>query len=216
MNRFVDSAGTGVKVCGVTSALQAEQLVNLGVDALGFNFWPKSKRYLAPDQAGWTRLLKDVVTRVAVLVNPSDDLVRQVIDLDAVDMLQLHGDETPERVAQVAGLGLPVIKAIQVKDASTLDSVNDYALRVVLLDSYNPGEYGGEGRTFPWELAKHAVERYHERRIILAGGLTPQNVAHAVKGVRPAAVDVASGVEASPGIKDMDKVRAFVDAVRNA
>ncbi len=217
MSGYFDNGVTGVKICGITSADLAVAIVEAGADALGLNFWPKSKRYVSPQTAApWARELRGTVTRVAVLVNADDELVRQVIDLEVVDLLQLHGDESPARVAEIAKLGLPVYKALQVKDASTLDLVPEFAGRAVLLDSYNPGEYGGEGRTFPWGLAQGAVARFTERRVILAGGLTPENVAAAVRGVRPAAVDVASGVESAPGVKALGKVRAFIEAVRLA
>jgi phosphoribosylanthranilate isomerase len=205
----------GVKVCGILTAAQADGIISAGVDAVGLNFWPKSKRYIAPQDAQWAKDLAGVVLRVAVLVNPEDELIAQVASL--VDVIQLHGDETSQRCEHIAQMGLPVIKALQVKDEAVLASIRDYAAaEAVLLDSYNPGQYGGEGRSFPWELAVRAVRGYPDRPIILAGGLTPENVAEAVGGVMPAAVDVASGVESSPGVKDMEKVRDFIQQVRSA
>jgi phosphoribosylanthranilate isomerase len=206
-----------VKICGVTSATQAEQIAALGADAIGLNFWARSKRYLCPPEAaGWAPTLRQAVTVVGVFVNATDDELKAVVDAGLVDVLQLHGDETADRVAEVMGLGLPVIKAIQVQDAAALRQIAAHPTSLILLDSYNPVHYGGEGKAFPWELAADAVRQFADRRIILAGGLTPQNVAEAIRGTCAQAVDVASGVERSPGDKDLEKVAAFIHAVRTA
>jgi len=157
-------------------------------------------------------LLGGIVPRVAVTVNATDDELRRILDSEVVDLLQLHGDETPERVRSLAGQGLPVFKAVGVRDAASLESAGAYEGTTLLLDAYAPSDYGGTGETMDWALGAEAVTRFPDREIVLAGGLTPGNVASAVRQVRPAGVDDASGVESSPGVKDPDLVRRFVEA----
>ena len=206
-----------MKICGVTSREQAYAIAEAGADAIGLNFWPKSKRYIMPAAASlWAGEIKAMTTLVAVLVNPSPALLDDVIALDVVDVLQLHGDESPSEVARVMTLGLPVIKALQVRDRESLARLGDYPCETLLLDAYCPGLYGGEGKVFPWELFHEAKAMHPQRRFILAGGLTPDNVAQAIEQVQPAAVDVASGVEAAPGVKDMALVQQFIAAARAA
>ncbi len=204
-----------VKICGLTRADQALAIVQMGADALGLNFWDKSKRYIAPAAAAlWAPPLRPLTTLVAVLVNPSATLLDEVIDLNVVDILQLHGDESPDETARIMALGLPVIKALQVRDRASLASIGDYACDTILLDAYIPGLYGGEGKAFPWDLAIEAKQLFPQKHFLLAGGLTPENVALAVAQVHPAGVDVASGVESSPGIKDLEMVRRFIDGAK--
>ena len=213
---FPDPSKFSVKICGITSREQAEAIVSLGADALGLNFWPKSKRYLAPSKAAeCVEQVKGKAALVAVLVNATDDQLREIIDLGVIDVLQLHGDESPAECERVRGFGLPVIKALQVRDRESLQQIGDFAVcESILLDAYCPSLYGGEGKTFPWELAIEAKQRFAEKHFILAGGLTTANVNLAVTQVRPAAVDVASGVEASPGVKDLALVREFITQSR--
>lgn len=211
---FPDPTKFSVKICGITSHEQADAIADLGADALGLNFWPKSKRYLDPLTATWAPEMKQRLSLVAVLVNASDDEIRRIIDLDLVHVLQLHGDESPADCERIATFGLPIIKALQVRDRASLAQIGDFACRNILLDAYCPGTYGGEGKTFPWDLAIEAKQLFPDKRFILAGGLVAENVAQAVERVRPIAVDVASGVEASAGVKDLVKVRAFIRAAR--
>lgn len=214
---FPEPGRTRVKICGVTTEAQAGLIADLGADAIGLNFWPRSKRHLPlPNAMQWVPPFRTRLVLVGVVVNASDDEFRAIVDAGVVDVLQLHGDESPRRVAEVMKLGLPVIKALQVKDETSLGILGDYETPVMLLDSYNPGQYGGEGRAFPWELAVEAKLRHPEKRIILAGGLTPENVAEAIRGTHAAAVDVASGVESAPGLKDLVKVKAFIEAAATA
>ncbi|MBL9114388.1 MAG: phosphoribosylanthranilate isomerase [Verrucomicrobiaceae bacterium] len=216
MTPFYQLGRIGVKICGITSQRQAEDIIAAGADAIGFNFWPKSKRYISIQHAKWAADLTGAM-RVAVVVNATDDELDQIVQCGLVDAIQLHGDETPERCEQVVQMGLPVIKALQVRDESVLDWIPAYrSAQAVLLDSYNPGQYGGEGRTFPWHLGSLAVRRFQDLPVILAGGLVPENVGEAVSGVYPAAVDVASGVETSPGVKDLEKVSQFIQQVHMA
>jgi phosphoribosylanthranilate isomerase len=213
---FPDPQHLGVKICGITQEQQARQIIALGADALGINFWPKSKRYLpVAEAAAWLPGLKDTTTLVAVLVNPEPALLDQLLNLSLVHILQLHGDESPALVADLLDRGVSVIKALQVRDQESLKQIGDFDCETILLDAYNPGLYGGTGHQFPWELAALARETYPEKRFILSGGLTAANVRQAVLQTHPAAVDVASGVESSPGIKDLAQVREFIEQARS-
>jgi phosphoribosylanthranilate isomerase len=211
-----DPDRVAVKICGITRGDEAHAIVAAGANALGINFWPRSKRYIALEAAlPWLRELAGTVPRVAVTVNATDDELRALHESGAIDWIQLHGDETPERVRSLTEQGLPVFKALGVKDRAMLETAAAFASPTLLLDAYAPNEYGGSGETMDWSLGAEAVRLWTDRQIVLAGGLTPKNVAEAVRQVHPAAVDVASGVESSPGRKDLDKVRAFIEAVRS-
>ncbi|MEC5129250.1 phosphoribosylanthranilate isomerase [Verrucomicrobiales bacterium BCK34] len=204
---------TAVKVCGVRTGEQALAVVDAGADALGINFWPKSKRFISLEEAlPWLLELKGVVPRVAVTVNATDDELRELYESGGLDWLQLHGDETPDRVESLIQQGLPVFKALGIKDEAMLEAAADFPGGTLLLDAYAPVEYGGSGETMDWSLGAKAVRQWPDRQIVLAGGLTPENVAAAIRQVRPAAVDVASGVESSPGVKDLELVKQFVEA----
>lgn len=206
-----------VKICGITSGSQAQEIVAAGADAIGINFWPRSKRYISLEAAlPWLCELSGLVPRVAVLVNPEDDEMQRLLDSGAIDWLQLHGDETPDRVRSLTQQGWPVFKALGVRDTGSLEQAATFPGRTLLLDAYAPVEYGGSGHTMDWSLGATAVNEWPDRQIILAGGLTPENLKDAISQVRPAGVDVASGVEASPGVKDLDKVRAFIEAAQSA
>lgn len=204
---------TAVKVCGVRTGEQALAVVDAGADALGINFWPKSKRFISLEEAlPWLLELKGVVPRVAVTVNATDDELRELYESGGLDWLQLHGDETPDRVESLIQQGLPVFKALGIKDEAMLEAAADFPGGTLLLDAYAPVEYGGSGETMDWSLGAKAVRQWPDRQIVLAGGLSPENVAAAIRQVRPAAVDVASGVESSPGVKDLELVKQFVEA----
>ena len=212
---FPDPQRLGVKICGVTQEQQARDIVALGADALGINFWPKSKRYVPlKNAAAWLPSLRTELTLVAVLVNPDAELVDSLLDQSLVHVLQLHGDETPAQVEALLHRGVPVIKALQIRDRDSLRQIGEYPGESVLLDAYNPGVYGGTGHTFPWELALIAKEEFPDKRIILSGGLTAANVRQAVQETHPGAVDVASGVESAPGVKDLALVRRFIEEAR--
>lgn len=212
-----DLGRVAVKICGITRGDEASAIVAAGADAIGINFWPGSKRFISLEEAEpWLRELADTVPRVAVTVNASDDELRQISDSGVIDWIQLHGDETPERVRSLTLQGLVVFKATGVRDAAMLDSVEVFDSLTLLLDAYAPGLYGGSGETLDWGLGAEAVRRWPHRQIVLAGGLTAGNVAAAIHQVRPAGVDVASGVESAPGRKDLELVRAFIEAARQA
>jgi phosphoribosylanthranilate isomerase len=203
---------TRVKICGITNADDAQDAVNAGADALGFNFYQKSPRYLTVAKA--TEITKKIslfVMRVGVFVNAPKEQVAEAIHECRLEMLQFHGEEQPEFCTQ---FGLISMKAFRILDAGSLEELKRYKTDAYLLDAWAPDEHGGTGKTFNWELAKEAQKL--GRPIFLAGGLTPENVAAAVRKVRQFGVDVSSGVESYPGKKDPAKVRAFINAVRKA
>lgn len=206
-----DPGNVAVKICGITNGVRAQEIVATGADAIGVNFWPESKRYVAlEDAAPWLRDLEDTVPRVAVTVNATDDELFALRDSGVIDFIQLHGDESPDRVRTLTRQGLAVFKAIGIRDRGMLASAKDFDSPTLLLDAYAPTDYGGTGEKMDWTLGAEAVQMWPDRQIVLAGGLTPDNVADAVRQVNPAGVDVASGVESEPGVKDLDKVRAFI------
>ena len=209
------SSPPAVKICGITQEPQAREIVALGADALGINFWPKSKRYLPVEQAAkWLPGLLAETALVAVMVNPERALLDRLLAEGLVHILQLHGDEPPAEVGRLMEAGANVIKALQVRDRESLAQIGEYPCETLLLDAYNPGLYGGTGETFPWDLAVMAQEQFPDKKILLSGGLTAENVREAVRQTRPAAVDVASGVESAPGVKDLGLVRRFIEQAR--
>ena len=194
-----------VKICGITNIEDALQAVAAGADALGFVFHPPSPRCVTPDQAGAIiRELPPFIQTVGLFVNTDLALVNETADRCGLDLVQLHGDEPPE---YCTGVQRRVLKAFRVRDEASLEPVRQYRVAGFLLDAWSPESYGGTGRTFNWEVAAE-VKRYGP--LVLAGGLTPENVRQAVELVKPYAVDVSSGVEAAPGKKDPDKVREFI------
>ncbi len=201
---------TFVKICGVTTLDDALACVDAGADAIGFNFWPRSKRHIAVDDAAKiAKRLPPNVRTVGVFVDPTAAQVTAAVASGAIDLVQLHGDETPEFCREFGGR---YIKAVRLRDASSLATLAQYPCDLVLVDADTPG-YGGSGQRADVGLACAAAAR---RRIILAGGLTPDNVAAAIAEVKPYGVDVAGGVEREPGVKDWIKVAAFVAAAKRA
>lgn len=212
---FLSPDTTSLKICGVTTAGDAAELVELGVHALGINFWPRSKRHLGPEAA--KPILRDCagkITRVGVFVNADSSLPLELLEKGFIDIAQFHGDETPDYCARFADAGLPFIKAIGVRNRNSLENAQDYRADAVLLDTPAPGIYGGTGETFDWSHAAEFVRNNPRIPVLLAGGITPENAADAISQARPAALDVASGAELSPGIKDFNKVRALLAATR--
>ncbi|MBN2507897.1 MAG: phosphoribosylanthranilate isomerase [Verrucomicrobia bacterium] len=201
-----------VKICGITSPDDALEAVEAGADALGFVFYDRSPRQVTLGQAATIiRRLPPLVAKVGVFVNPAAAWVRRAIAESGLDTLQFHGEESSDFCVQ---FGLKAIKAFRVSEAASLPTLLSYATDAWLLDSYVAGQHGGTGERFNWNLAIEA--KAHGRPLILAGGLTPANVAEAVRRVRPFAVDVSTGVERAPGEKDADKMRAFVAAAKTA
>ncbi len=212
--RFLAPSPPSLKICGVTLEGEAEELLEMGVDALGFNFWPQSKRYLNPTDATWLTGLAGRVLRVGVFVNcPPPDAIK-LIRQGAIDVVQLHGDEQPEDARPFADAGIPFIKAIGVDKSADLKRATEYGAAAILLDAPAPGLYGGTGKSFDWNLADAFRRRHPDLPVILAGGITPENAAAAIVSVHPAALDVASGAETSPGLKDFRKVAALLAAFR--
>jgi phosphoribosylanthranilate isomerase len=197
-----------VKICGITTLEDALTAINAGADALGFVFYSASPRHILPEQAAEIiRNLPPFVQTVGLFVDQELTVVNTTADQCSLDIVQLHGAETPEYCALVRRR---VIKAFRVKDISILDSLPRYQVSGYLLDAWSPVAHGGTGKTFNWEIAAEAVKR--GRCIILAGGLTPDNVAESIRLVCPYGVDVSSGVESAPGRKDAAKIKYFVES----
>lgn len=214
LRRWLGGGKTGVKICGITREQDAIAAVEAGVDALGFNFYPKSKRVVRlEDIAGWVAQLPPEVGRVAVVVQPSEGLLGELAASGLFHALQFHGGEAPEFCARWGGEFF--IKARPLSDGDSADAALADQAPGLLLDAHAPGEFGGTGRVIDWSLAARVVAEAG-RPVVLSGGLKPENVAEAVRQVRPVAVDTASGAESSPGIKDPTKMRALVGAVRDA
>jgi phosphoribosylanthranilate isomerase len=216
LSSFLSSHQCSLKICGVTTAEDARELVRCGVAALGVNFWPLSKRYISPDDAApWLREVSGAILRVGVFVNASIDFIAELHAQGCIDAAQLHGDESPDEMRQLSARGVPCIKAIGICDEDDLGKLVGYvAAKALLLDTAAPGVYGGTGATFDWSMAIEAMLRHPRMPILLAGGITPRNAAEAIAKVHPAAIDIASGGESAPGVKDFDKVRALQKIVR--
>jgi phosphoribosylanthranilate isomerase len=199
-----------VKICGVRTLEDALACAEAGADAIGFNFWPGSKRHITVDDAvAIARALPPALRRFGVFVDAPAAEVRRALAVGAVDTAQLHGDEPPQFCDQ---LGLRYVKAVRLRDAGSLAALDRYGGEWLLVDADAPS-YGGSGQRADWTLARAAAAR---RPILLAGGLTPENVAEAVRAVQPFGVDVAGGVERAPGAKDWKRVAAFVAAAKGA
>jgi phosphoribosylanthranilate isomerase len=205
---------TKVKICGVTNLEDALAAVEAGAEMLGFNFYRRSPRYVTPAEARRVvERLPEGVLAVGVFVNEEGpERVSELAAEAGVGAVQLHGAESPEYCARV---GCPMtIKALRVGEGFSAGSARAFATDAVLLDAYVAGEWGGTGRTFDWSVARDVREIVP--RLILAGGLTPENVAAAVTAVGPFAVDACSGVEVAPGRKSPALMRRFVEAARSA
>lgn len=204
-------ANTRVKICGITNVADALQAVEAGADALGFVFYSKSPRYVTPHEVQKIIAeLPPLVTTVGLFVNEPISRIRRTMAAARLDVVQLHGDEQPEDCLIEP---LRVIKALRIKDASSLKGAERFEVSALLLDAWSDESYGGTGLGFDWQLAKRLTGK---RPLILAGGLTLENIIDAVRQVKPYAVDVSSGVEAGPGKKDHQKVTEFICRVRNA
>jgi phosphoribosylanthranilate isomerase len=200
-----------VKICGITRHEDAELAASLGAWAVGFNFWDGSKRRCDPAvAAGIARALRRKVEPVGVFVNPTLDEVAQLAEGVGLTYVQLHGDEGPAFCAAVVQrTGARVIKALHIGSGADIRDAERFHTDFHLLDAAAGSAYGGTGRTWDWALA---TKRHTQVPVILSGGLTPENVADGIAAVRPWGVDVASGVESAPGIKDPAKVEAFIAA----
>jgi len=205
---------TKVKICGITRLEDAELALGHGAWALGFILWPSSKRYVEPAvAAGITRVVRRKVETVGVFVNQPLDEIAGAVDVLGLTHVQLHGDEGPSFCTAVAQrTGAKVIKALRIRHAADIRDSERYHTDFHLLDTGKAGSYGGTGETWDWSLVR---QRRAKVPLLLSGGLTPDNVADAIAAVRPWGVDVASGVEASPGVKDPAKLEAFFAAVQS-
>lgn len=199
-----------VKICGMTQLKDALFAVEQGVDAVGFIFYKKSPRAVT------MKTVREIITKlpplvdtVGVFVNESAERVNKIADYCGLDLVQLHGEESP---AFCRKIHRRVIKAFRVKDLQSIKQLEKFPVSGFLLDTFSDDLHGGTGKTFDWNLALPAKKM---GPVILAGGLTPRNILQAVRQVRPYGVDVCSGVEKSPGIKDLEKVRAFLKNIRS-
>ena len=209
-----------VKICGITNFEDAQAAIEAGADLLGFNFYSKSPRYVSPEVARsiveHIRSRNRVQTLVGVFVNSNLDEVQSILQTVKLDLAQLHGDESLEFLEQLKGYGFKALRPVSVKEA-VVNAVK-YAPRgsqapALLIDAYRKDQYGGTGQVGDWSIATRLAERYS---ILLAGGLTPENVAVAIRQVKPWGVDTASGVEVAPRRKDAAKMRAFVQMAKSA
>ena len=201
-----------IKICGITNLEDARLATDLGAHALGFIFYAKSPRWVRPDAAREIiQNLPPLIMTVGVFVNEEADTVREISETAGLDWIQLHGQESP---VYCRALMRRVVKGFRIRDTHSLTLLPDYreSVQAFLLDTYKTGTAGGTGETFDWTLARQAREL---GPIILAGGLTPVNVAQAIQVAQPAAVDVSSGVEAAPGKKDPGKLKRFIEIVKS-
>lgn len=200
-----------VKICGITNLSDALICAESGADAVGFILYPKSKRFVkAKEVRRITQNLPPFIFKVGVFVNEDPHAVLEILSYANLDFAQLHGDESPEECEYIGRER--VIKVFRLKSTDEVEKIEPYVgkIRALLLDTYSESSYGGTGKTFNWEIARAVKERFPQIPLILSGGLNPENVRDAIKEVNPYAVDVSSGVERAPGIKDREKVELFI------
>jgi phosphoribosylanthranilate isomerase len=194
-----------VKICGITNLEDAEQAIRCGADAVGFNFYEKSPRWIRPeDAAAIIQQLPEHISTIGVFVNASRKFIHDVITTAKLSAVQLHGNEGPDDLVDYE---VSVIKVFRVTKDFDVEVMRNYLVDAFLLDTYRKGMYGGTGQTFDWHIA---VKAKAYGRIVLSGGLNPDNIEAAVRFVQPYGVDVCSGVEAYPGKKNPTKVRDFI------
>ncbi len=215
LEQFLTPATPSLKVCGVTRRDDALALVDLGVDAIGANFWPQSKRHITPENATWLHEISGNILRVGVFVNqPAEDSL-ELWRAGWIDVIQLHGDEGPEHHEILASAGAPFFQAIAITPDGRPTAPLPAMASAVLLDAHAPGVYGGTGVVIDWHAARTLRDAHPEMPVILAGGITAENAAAAIAAVHPVALDTASGVESSPGVKDLEKTARLVAATRS-
>ena len=204
---------TRIKICGITNLDDGLEAIAAGVDALGFVFVPNTPRYITPPQAKLViKQLPPFITNVGLFVDSEIDEIEDIVNHCKLDAVQLHGNEPPEMCSYIR-LQTKIIKSFHVKNESQVlkNKIDNYRVDAYLLDTFIKGKAGGTGQTFDWRIAEGLGPR-----IILAGGLTPNNIGAAITQVQPYGVDVSSGIEKSPGKKDTGKIYSFVDQVRQA
>ncbi|MHC4626043.1 MAG: phosphoribosylanthranilate isomerase [Planctomycetota bacterium] len=199
-----------VKICGITNYEDARAAIDMGADLLGFNFFPKSPRFVTPEEAGdMVNRLPALIDTSGIFVNASIEQIRETMELCPLDWAQLHGDETPEFCRSLTSHNVKTMKAVRVRDEADIERAGDFFTDAVLLDAFHPDKYGGTGVTFDWSVVVHST-----KRVFLAGGINPDNAAAAVKlGVY--GIDVCSGIEAEPGKKDHKKMKELFDNIRH-
>jgi phosphoribosylanthranilate isomerase len=199
-----------VKICGITSYDDAVAAMDMGADLLGFNFFPKSPRFVTPEKAGEiVDRLPAFINTAGIFVNASIEQIRETRDSCSLDWIQLHGDESPEFCRSLISHNVKTIKAIRVRNQEDVEGAGTFFTDAVLLDAFHPDKYGGTGDTFDWSVIGDIG-----KRVFLAGGINPDNAAAAVKmGVY--GIDVCSGIEAEPGIKDHKKMKKLFDNIRH-
>lgn len=199
-----------VKICGITNYDDAAAALDMGADLLGFNFYPKSPRFIAPDRAAEIiNKLPAFIDLAGIFVNTSIDQIHETKNLCQLDWVQLHGDENPQFCRELLSHNVKVMKAIRIKDQTDIKKADDYFTDAILLDAFNPEKYGGTGLTFDWNIIGHIG-----KRVFLAGGINPDNAADAVKlGVY--GIDVCSGIESEPGKKDHKKMKKLFDNIKH-
>ena len=200
-----------IKICGITNLADAESSSALRIEYLGFNFYSKSPRYVEPEIA--KKIIannRQGLFNVGIFVDENPERVNELVQYCNLDLVQLHGSETPEYCDQI---DCETIKAFQVKDDTILSSIDKYRTDYILLDAHHPELKGGTGETFNWEIAQQVVAA--GKKIFLSGGLNAENIAQALSKIKPFAVDICSGAERTPGRKDPDKLQKLADIVRS-
>ena len=199
-----------VKICGITNYDDAVAAMDLGADLLGFNFYPKSPRFVTKERAAEIiSRLPGFIDTAGVFVNASIEEIHETNSVCQLDWVQLHGDEDPQFCRSLLSHNIKTMKAIRVKDQTDIESADRFFTDAILLDAFNPDKYGGTGLTFDWNIIGHI-----SKRVFLAGGVNPDNAAAAVKlGVY--GIDVCSGVEAEPGKKDHEKMKKLFENIRH-
>ena len=201
-----------IKICGITNVDDATWVASLGAEYLGLNFAKESKRKISLEKAQEiVKILPPYIEKVGLFVNEEPQAVEKVLDNCQLDLMQFHGEESPEYCQQFKGRA-KIIKAFRIQDAASLNQISQYQVDYYLLDAFVPGELGGTGASFNWDLAVQAKQ--FGRPIFLAGGLNPENVIGAIKKVEPFAVDVSSGVETSPRKKSVELMQTFIQNAR--
>lgn len=211
------TGGIFVKICGITNEPDALAAIEAGADALGFNLVPQSKRRIDLDAAaGWIGKLPKNIWRTAIVADPNWEDACRIGQLPFIDALQLHGNESIEFCRRLRVARIPFAKALPVSHSKSLGAIPDFFTDTIILDSASPEGFGGSGKVFPWKFAWQFAQKHRGMNVILAGGLTAENVAEAVSVVRPRGVDVTSGVEKKAGQKDHRLVKEFIEAARKA
>ena len=212
---LVKTGRVGIKICGIRTLDDAIRCIDLGADAIGLNFWNKSKRFVSRETVeSWVDKLDPNVERIGVFVNESYDVITSLIKDGIIHSIQLHGEEDDSFCRQFSD-EYKIIRATGIKDDDSVKRAKNILIETVLLDAYCGNDFGGLGHTFEWEYAKMFKLENPDRPLILAGGLCPSNVSRAINDVKPSAVDVASGVENESGYKDFELLEKFINSVRN-